>query len=69
MEDFVKGSELLNQKEASVALVERLHETGNLDERESRRRDVGCEFSEPYPHAKTESGALQLHKMPWDLKN
>ena len=45
MEDFVKGSLLQNPKEASVALVERLHETGSLDERESRRRDVGCEFS------------------------
>ena len=26
-------------------------------------------MSEPYPWAKTEAGALQLGKMPWDHRN
>lgn len=64
-----KRSELLNRQQASVAVIERLVETGNYDERSSTRRGVDASFTEPYPWAKTEAGALQLKKMPWDLRN
>ena len=64
-----KSSELLNRKEASVAVIERLAENGNLDERNPSRRGCDAQLSEPYPWAKTEAGALQLDKMPWDLRN
>ena len=66
---MAKGSELLNQSEVAVAVVERLAETGNYDERSSERRGTDAQFSEPYPWAKTEAGALQLDKMPWDHRN
>ena len=69
MEDMGKSSELLNREEASVAVVERLAETGTFDERSSIRRENDSHFSVPYPWAKTESGALQLDRMPWDCRN
>lgn len=69
MEDLGKSSELNNRQQASVALLERLHETGNYDERNSVRFGVDSQFTEEYPWAKTESGALQLYKMPWDYRN
>ena len=53
MEDLGKSSELLNQDQASVALIERLNETGICDERLSERYGVDCAFTEPYPWAKT----------------
>jgi hypothetical protein len=69
MEDMGKSSELLNAPQASVAVIERLAETGIVDERSSHRRGTDAHFTEPYPWAKTEAGALQLDKMPWDHKN
>lgn len=69
LEDMGKRSELLNRQQASVAVIERLAETGVYDERSSQRRGVDASFTEPYPWAKTEAGALQLKKMPWDLRN
>ena len=69
LEDMAKGSELLNKNEASVAIIERLAETGNFDERSSQRRGTDSSFTEPYPWAKTEAGALQLDKMPWEHRN
>lgn len=64
-----KSSELLNRREASVAVVERLAENGIYDERSPVRRGVDAHFTEPYPWAKTEAGALQLDKMPWHHRN
>jgi hypothetical protein len=39
------------------------------DERSPLRRNVDAAFTAPFPYAKTEAGALQLKKMPWDLRN
>jgi hypothetical protein len=69
MKDFVDSSGFVNKKEASVALVERLHEHGPIDERFPSRRTNDCMFSSEYPYFKTYAGALQLAKMPWDYKN
>lgn len=69
LQDLAKSSELLNREQASVAVLEQLHETGNYDERDSVRYGVSSQFTEEYPWAKTESGALQLYKMPWQYKN
>ena len=66
---MAKASRLLNREQASVAVMEQLYETGILDERSSHRYGTDGQFSETFPYAKTESGALQLAKMPWDLKN
>ena len=38
LEDMGKSSELQNQEQASVAVIERLSETGIYDERSSNRR-------------------------------
>jgi len=46
-----------------------LHELGALDERRSERRAVDCCQTYNYPYAKTEAGALQLPKMPWQYRN
>ena len=69
IEDLGKRSGLLNREEASVAVLERLAEIGIYDERFPQRRGCDAQFSEPYPWARTEPGALQLDKMPWDLRN
>ena len=44
-------------------------ELHNLDERRSERRALDCCATVNYPYAKTETGALQLPKMPWQYKN
>ena len=69
LQDMGKSSELLNREQASVAVLEQLHETGNYDERNSVRFGVDAASTAEYPWAKTEAGALQLYKMPWDYKN
>jgi cytochrome oxidase assembly protein ShyY1 len=69
LQDLAKSSELLNKEQASVAVLEQLHETGNFDERSSVRFGVDAHFTEQYPWAKTESGALQLATMPWEFRN
>lgn len=69
LQDLARSSELLNREQASVAVLEQLHETGDYDERNSVRLGVDSQFTEEYPWAKTESGALQLAKMPWDYRN
>jgi hypothetical protein len=40
-----------------------------LDERRSERRALDCAGTLNYPYAKTETGALQLPRMPWQYKN
>ena len=69
MEDFVKSSGFSNKKQASVALVERLYQVGEVNERRGKRYSNDCDFADPYPYYKTEAGALQLPQMPWDLQN
>lgn len=69
LQDLAKSSELLNREQASVAVLEQLHETGNYDERDPVRFGVDSHFTAQYPWAKTEAGALQLQKMPWEYKN
>jgi hypothetical protein len=69
LQDMGKSSELQNREQASVAVLEHLHETGNYDERDSVRLGVDSAFTAEYPWAKTEAGALQLYKMPWELRN
>lgn len=69
LQDMGKSSELNNREQASVAVIESLEETGNYDERSSHRRGTDASFTTPYPWAKTEAGALQLDKMPWDHRN
>lgn len=64
-QDFVNASGFINKKQAGVAVVEQLHEMGILDERRSERRALDSCATQNYPYAKTESGALQLPKMPW----
>ena len=66
-QDLVEYSELENKEQASVAILERLSPTGVYDERNAQRYGTNMTFDEPYPWCKTESGALQLEKMPWDL--
>jgi hypothetical protein len=66
---MARKTELLNTSEASVAVVESLAPNGKLDERTGKHYSMDCESSFFYPVAKTESGALQLPSMPWDLKN
>ena len=68
-EDFAVSAGFNNRKQAGVAVVEELHETGVYNERDGARRAVDCAATENYPYAKTESGALQLPKMPWHYKN
>ena len=53
LNDMVSTSDLLNKEQASVALVERLHETGVYDERDGAKYGVDAAFTEPYPWAKT----------------
>eukprot|EP00919_Chromeraceae_sp_WS-2016_P000366 GHVR01000961.1.p1 GENE.GHVR01000961.1~~GHVR01000961.1.p1 ORF type:complete len:149 (-),score=5.29 GHVR01000961.1:354-800(-) len=67
-EDFAISSGFINKKAASVAIVEKLHETGIIDERSPSRYENDCSFTVEYPYSKTEAGALQLAKMPWDCK-
>jgi hypothetical protein len=69
IEDMVKSSDLENKAEASVAVIECLTETGVYDERSPSRRGTDAQFTVPYPWPKTEAGALQLDKMPWDYRN
>ncbi len=69
MQDFADSSGFVNNREASVAVVERLAEEGPLDERNLQRRNNDSQFSVRYPFFKNYAGALQLAKMPWDYKN
>jgi len=69
LQDIGRTSQLLNREQASVAVLEQLHETGDYNERSSVRFDVDAASTAEYPWAKTEAGALQLYKMPWDYKN
>ena len=66
-QDLAEYSELENKDQASVAILERLYPTGVYDERSSQRYGTNATFDEPFPWFKTEAGALQLEKMPWDL--
>jgi hypothetical protein len=68
-QDFAKASGFVNSKQAGVAVVEQLHELGVLDERRSERRASDCCLTENYPYSKTETGALQLPRMPWQYTN
>ena len=67
-EDFAKAAGFVN-KSAGLAVVEELKEKVDLDERNYMRRELDCEATANYPYPKTESGALQLSKMPWHYRN
>lgn len=69
LDDFARSTGFINKKQASVALIERLHENGDLNERRGQRYNNDASFTDDYPYYKTEAGALQLPEMPWDLKN
>lgn len=69
MEDIARSSGLKNKKQAQVAVIERLYETGDVNERRAKRYSNDCDFSLTYPYYKTEAGALQSDTMPWDYKN
>ena len=69
MEDLSKTPNFLNRKQASVAMIEQLHPIGDLNERRGKRYAHDMDYKEDYPWAKTEAGALQLSKMPWDYTN
>lgn len=58
-----------NRKQNTVAVVERLYETGDLNERRGKRYSIDCDFALDHPYYKTEAGALQTGAMPWDYKN
>lgn len=45
LQDLGKSSELLNREQASVAVLERLHETGIYDERSSHRFGTDAAFT------------------------
>jgi hypothetical protein len=68
-QDFAKAAGFINAREAGVAVIERLHQVGILDERKHERRAVDACLTENYPYPKTEAGALQLPRMPWQYKN
>ena len=69
LEDLAKGSQLKNRKQAEVAVVERLYEVGDLDERRAKRYSNDCDFALTYPYYKTEAGAIQSGPTPWEFKN
>lgn len=52
-----------------MAVVERLCETGDLNERRGKRYSHDADGALDYPYYKTEAGALQLPIMPWDYQN
>ena len=53
MDDFVRTSGFQNKKQASVALVERLYEVGDLNERRGKRYSNDCDHALDYPYYKT----------------
>lgn len=53
MDDFVRTSVFQNKKQASVALVERLYEVGDLNERRGKRYSNDCDHALDYPYYKT----------------
>lgn len=69
LDDLSKTTNFLNRKQASVAVIEELHQLGDLNERRAQRYANDMDHKAVYPWAKTESGALQLAKMPWDYRN
>ena len=69
IDDLARTSGFLNRKQAGVAVVERLHEIGDINERRRQHYSCDASFTEEYPYAKTEAGALQQKNMPWDYKN
>jgi len=66
---MARTAEFKNKKESSVAVVERLYETGDLNERRGKRYSHDADGALDYPYYKTEAGALQLPTMPWEHKN
>lgn len=52
-EDFVKSAGFVNKKQAQVAVVEQLCETGTYNERSGNHYANDASFSEDYPWAKT----------------
>ena len=65
----MKSAGFQNKKQASVAIVERLCEVGDVNERRGKLYSNDADFADDYPYYKTEAGALQLPQMPWDYKN
>lgn len=69
LDDISKTANFLNRKQSAVAVIEELNENGDLNERRGKRYANDMDYKQIYPWAKTEAGALQLHKMPWDYRN
>lgn len=69
MQDFADASGLKNKEQVALALIERLEEGSQLDERDPVRYAHNAEYHYEYPYPKTLSGALQLAKMPWNYRN
>ena len=53
MEDFVKSAGFVNKKQAEVAVVERLCQIGDYNERRGKLYSNDCDFAEDYPYCKT----------------
>lgn len=66
--DMAEATGFKNANEAKWALIECANHNTVLDERLPKHYEVNLIGSEDYPFPKTRSGALQLRKMPWDLK-
>lgn len=65
--DMAKTSEFKNQGAVKLALLERVNPNSPLDERNPKHYEMTLIGSEETPYPKTQAGALQLRKMPWDL--
>jgi len=66
--DMAEATGFKNANEAKVALIECVNPQSVLDERLPKHFEMSLIGSEDYPFPKTRAGALQLRKMPWDLK-
>ena len=64
---MVDAANLKNNKQAKVAVIERVLLDTPLDERHTEHYETGgMTGSTDLPYIKTRAGALQCKKMPWD---
>ena len=63
---MAENSGLENVDKAKVALLESINLNTPLDERSMEHYNHDATFTQDYPYCKTNAGALQLRKMPWD---
>jgi cytochrome oxidase assembly protein ShyY1 len=66
--DMAKATGFVNQETTKLAVIEQVEEGSPLDERNPRVWAYTLNQQEDYPHQKTHSGALQLHRMPWEYQ-